>query len=282
MGETSAGRPGGPLEINLKKILRSRIKGAKGKLIPGFLITALEKLIHQEELNDVLRTTYPAEGTAFAEGAYRFFDLTLEVEGMENIPSEGRFIFASNHPLGGLDGIGLIKVLGAKYGDEGLKFLVNDMLMNVEPLRPVFLPINKYGSQGRAAAKAIADAYASDVQILIFPAGLVSRLHPDGVIRDLEWQKSFITKAIEYRRDIIPVRFEGHNRQSFYRLAKWRKRLGIKVNLEQAMLPAEVCAARGKKFKIKFGKPIPWQTVAAEVHKAGASAVAARLRDSVG
>lgn len=279
MEDKSALQAAGPLEINLKKILRSRIKGAKAKLIPGFLITGLEKLIHQDELNDVLRTTYPAVGTRFAEGAYRFFDLTLEVDGLENIPPEGRFIFASNHPLGGLDGIGLIKVLGEKYGDDGLKFLVNDMLMNVEPLRPVFLPINKYGSQGRQAARAISDAYASDVQILIFPAGLVSRLHPDGKIRDLEWQKSFVTKAVEYCRDIIPVRFEGQNRMSFYRLAKWRKRLGIKVNIEQAKLPAEVCASRGKKFKVTFLKPIPLQTIEADVRKHGAAAVAARLRD---
>ncbi|MDE6006640.1 MAG: 1-acyl-sn-glycerol-3-phosphate acyltransferase [Muribaculaceae bacterium] len=282
MAEEASSRRNGPLEINLKKILRSRISGMKGRLIPGFLISGLERLIHQDELNDVLRTTYPAVGTDFADGAYRFFDLSLEVEGLENIPDEGRFIFASNHPLGGLDGIGLIKVLGARYGDDGLKFLVNDMLMNVEPLRPVFLPINKYGAQGRAAARAIADAYASDVQILIFPAGLVSRLHPDGKIRDLEWQKSFVSKAIEYKRDIIPVRFEGRNRMSFYRLAKWRKKLGIKVNLEQAMLPAEVCASRGKAFKVTFGKPIPWQTIEARAHKEGVAAVAASLREMVG
>ena len=204
------------LEIDLNRIIRSRIGGWKGRLIPGFLISALERLVHQKELNATLDATYPAEGTAFAEAVYKYFDLTLDVRGMENIPDSGRFIFASNHPLGGLDGIGLIKALGSRYGDDGIRFLVNDMLMNVEPLRPVFLPINKYGSQGRKAAKAIADAYASDMQMLIFPAGLVSRLHPDGEIRDLAWQKSFIQKAVEYERDIIPVRFEGLNRNRSY------------------------------------------------------------------
>lgn len=244
------------LNINLHEILRSRL-GKKGRLIPGFLISALERLIHQDELNDVLDTTYPAEGSEFAAKVYEYFELSLEVEGVENIPENGRFIFASNHPLGGLDGIGLIKFLGGKYGDENLRFLVNDMLMNVEPLRPVFLPINKYGSQGRAAAKAIREAYESDKHILIFPAGLVSRLHPDGEIKDLDWQKSFIQKAIEHKRDIIPVRFEGLNRPRFYKTAYWRKRLGLKVNIEQALLPGELCASRGKKFKIKFGKPVP-------------------------
>lgn len=249
------------MNIDLHRILRERVGGWKGKLIPGFLISALERMVHQRELNEVLDSVRPAQGTEFARKTYDYFDLTLESRGEENIPGEGRFIFASNHPLGGLDGIGLIKVLGRRYGDDGLRFLVNDMLMNVEPLRPVFLPINKYGSQGRAAASAIASAYASDVQMLIFPAGLVSRLQPGGAIEDLTWQKSFVQKAVEYRRDIIPVRFEGRNRMRFYRTARWRKRLGLKVNIEQAMLPAELCASRGKKFRVTFGRPIGWQEI---------------------
>lgn len=253
------------MNIDLHRILRERIGGWKGKLIPGFLISALERMVHQRELNEVLDSVRPAQGTEFARKTYDYFDLTLESRGEENIPDEGRFIFASNHPLGGLDGIGLIKVLGRRYGDDGLRFLVNDMLMNVEPLRPVFLPINKYGSQGRAAASAIASAYASDVQMLIFPAGLVSRLQPGGAIEDLTWQKSFVQKAVEYRRDIIPVRFEGRNRMRFYRTARWRKLLGLKVNIEQAMLPAELCASRGKKFRVTFGRPIGWQEISARL-----------------
>lgn len=253
------------MNIDLHRILRERVGGWKGKLIPGFLISALERMVHQRELNEVLDSVRPSQGTEFARKTYDYFDLTLESRGEENIPDEGRFIFASNHPLGGLDGIGLIKVLGRRYGDDGLRFLVNDMLMNVEPLRPVFLPINKYGSQGRAAASAIASAYASDVQMLIFPAGLVSRLQPGGAIEDLTWQKSFVQKAVEYRRDIIPVRFEGRNRMRFYRTARWRKRLGLKVNVEQAMLPAELCASRGKKFRVTFGRPIGWQEISARL-----------------
>lgn len=249
------------MNIDLHRILRERVGGWKGKLIPGCLISALERMVHQRELNEVLDSVRPAQGTEFARKTYDYFELTLESRGEENIPDEGRFIFASNHPLGGLDGIGLIKVLGRRYGDDGLRFLVNDMLMNVEPLRKVFLPVNKYGSQGRDAAKAISEAYASDRQILMFPAGLVSRLHPDGGIRDLEWQKSFIAKAIESGRDIIPVYFEGLNRRRFYRLARLRRRLGIKVNLEQALLPSEVCAARGKSFKVTFGKPVPVESL---------------------
>lgn len=250
------------LKIDLTRIIRDRVGGKRGKLIPGFLLRGLERVIHQDELNEVLERTYPLEGWRFAEGVYDYFNVRLIAEGMENIPDEGRFIFASNHPLGGLDGIGLIALLGKKYGDENVRFLVNDMLMNVEPLRPVFLPINKYGSQGRGAAVTINEAYASGKQILIFPAGLCSRLGDDGKIRDLKWNKSFISKAIEYQRDIIPVHFIGENRKRFYRLARLRKKLGIKVNLEQAMLPAELCSARGKTFRVVFGKPISWESLA--------------------
>lgn len=266
------------LKIDLDGIIRARM-GKKERFVPRFLTRALEKFVHQEELNEVLDVTYPSVGTEFAEAVYRHFNLTLTVNGAENIPDEGRFIFASNHPLGGLDGIGLIKVLGSRYGDDGIRFLVNDMLMNVAPLRNVFLPVNKYGSQGRNAAAEIASAYGSGAQIIIFPAGLVSRIMPDGEIQDLAWQKSFVRKAVEFRRDIIPVHFEGLNRMRFYRTAGWRKKLGVKVNVEQAMLPAELCASRGKHFSVTFGKPVSWRTIAREL-EGGISPliIASRLR----
>lgn len=250
------------LRINLHEILRNRL-GRKSRYVPGFLITGLEKLVHQSELNEVLETTYPAMGVDFARKVYDYFGLTLDVEGLENVPDRGRFVFASNHPLGGLDGIGLIKILGEKYGDDGIRFLVNDLLMNVEPLRPVFLPVNKFGGQGRAAARGIAEAFDSGRQLVIFPAGLCSRLGDDGRIRDLPWQKSFVQRAIASGRDVIPVKFIGENRRRFYRLARWRKKLGIRFNMEQVFLPAELCAARGKKFRVIFGKPVSHARLAA-------------------
>ena len=250
----------GPLEINLHTILRERVPRRIGRFIPGLLISGLERVIHQDELNEMLRVTYPSRGSAFSRRILQFLDITVEVEGLDRLPAK-RLMFASNHPLGGLDGIALIAVLGERYGDNGVRFLVNDMLMNVEPLRDVFLPINKYGSQGREAAKAINAAMASEMQILQFPAGLVSRLHDDGTISDLEWQKAFVAKAIEYERDIVPVRFEAVNTSRFYSTARWRKKLGIKVNIEQVLLPGEVCKARGGRFRILFGEPISWQAL---------------------
>lgn len=247
------------LQIDLKRIVKAR-----GMKVPGSVVSLIEKIIHQDDLNEILRVTFPKEGEEFADKVYDHLNLTLEVEGWENVPEGGRFVFASNHPLGGLDGIGLVKVLGKRFGDDNIRVLVNDMLMNVEPLRKVFLPVNKFGAQGREETKAINEAYSSDKQIVMFPAGLVSRLHPDGEIRDLKWQKSFVAKAIETERLIIPVRFGGLNRRRFYRLAKWRQRLGIRFNIEQIFLPAEVCASKGKKFSITFLPPVNPATLKAE------------------
>lgn len=266
-------------QLNLHEILRARITGTKGKLIPGFLISGLENLIHQDELNEVLVAVYPSEGTEFARRVYDYFNIKLEVEGLENVPRDRRLIFACNHPLGGLDGIGMIAVLGEVFGDENVKVLVNDMLMNIHPLRPVFLPINKYGGQAREAAKKIAETYAGDGQMVIFPAGLVSRIGKNGCIMDLKWQKSFVDKAIKYQRDIVPVRFDGLNRSGFYKFAKWRKKLGVKVNLEQALLPAEFCNAKGKTFRITFGEPISWEKL--RDSKEDHETIAAKIRHIV-
>ena len=245
------------LQLDIEGILRKRIPSRKQKFIPGFLYGALSRLIHQDELNEMLRIGYPSQGSEFSRKVLEHLDIEVTVDGAENLPAKDRrVVFASNHPLGGLDGIALIAVLGQRYGDENIRFLVNDLLMNVEPLGTVFLPINKYGSQARAAAEAINAEYASDRQIVIFPAGLVSRLHPGGEVYDLKWQKAFVQKAIENDRDIVPVRFVALNRKRFYRLAKWRKKLGIKVNIEQATLPAELCASRGKRFRIIIGQPV--------------------------
>lgn len=242
-----------PMHIDLKAIFRSR--GGAAAKVPSWCVGMLEKIIHQSELNAILDHAWPRQGAPFCESVLEYLDIGMQTCGLENIPSGQRLIFAGNHPLGGLDGISIISVLGRMYGDDNFRFLVNDMLMNVEPLRSVFLPINKYGSQGREAARLINECYASDKQMAIFPAGLVSRKGHGG-IADLTWQKAFVAKAAEYGRLIVPMYFDGLNRPSFYNLAQWRKRLGIKVNLEQAMLPAEVCAARGKRFRLIFGKPI--------------------------
>lgn len=245
------------LQIDIAGILRKRIPAPKERYIPHVLYDLLAGLIHQDELNAMLRAGFPSTGSEFAQKVLDYLKIEVDVEGRENLPPVGeRTVFACNHPLGGLDGIALIAVLGNYYGDDNIRFMVNDLLMNVEPLRSVFIPINKYGNQARESVDIINREYASRREMVVFPAGLVSRLQDDGNVEDLTWQKAFVVKAFEYDRDIVPVRFVALNRKRFYRFARWRKKLGIKVNLEQATLPAELCAAKRKKFKIIIGKKV--------------------------
>lgn len=243
--------------IDIKQILRQKSPSLAGK-IPGFIVDYLVKTVHQDELNHILTIYQDKQGVDFMQELIGYFDLTLKLVNEENVPDEGRFIFASNHPLGGLDGICLSAVIGNKFEGK-IKYLVNDLLLYLSNLKTIFVPVNKHGAQGKDAARLIEEAYASDNQIVTFPAGLCSR-KIKGEIVDLEWKKSFIQKAVEYKRDIIPIRFEGKNSSFFYRLANVRKALGIKMNYEMIYLPDEMFKSKHKTFKIYFGRPIPWQT----------------------
>lgn len=251
-----------PLQLNLTEIVRSRA-GGKGRYIPRFLLRGLERVIRQDGLNELLRVGHPAEGSAFSRRILDHLGISVEVSGLgplrtaDSPDAPEPFVFASNHPLGGLDGIALVMVLGEFYGDDNIRVMVNDLLMNVTPLAGVFLPVNKFGRKGaRESSRLLGEALDAGRQILMFPAGLVSRLHPGREIKDLPWKKSFLSKALEHGRRIVPVRFEALNSMGFYRTAKWRKTLGIKVNIEQALLPGEIFKSRGKRFTIRFGAPV--------------------------
>lgn len=244
------------LKIDIDKVLRA--KAAKYyRYIPRFVIRKLERIIGQKELNELLYNNRNRSGMDFATGVIDEMNVGVEVRGLENIPSEGRFIFASNHPLGGLDGLALISHIGKLY-DGKVKFLVNDILMEVKPLSSVFLPINKHGRQQRNSAELINAAYAGDEQMLIFPAGVCSRNFTGKKIEDLKWQKAFVAKAIEYERDIIPVFFDGVNSKFFYRVGRIRKKLGLKLNIEMLYLPSELLKGRNANYTIWIGKPIKY------------------------
>ena len=244
-------------QVNVREVLRAKAP-ALYKKTPGIVITLLAKLICQKQLNEILRQNASFSGVPFMENVIRSFDINLQLYGVENLPSgDCRCIFASNHPLGGMDGICLSAALGKHY--EGrIRYLVNDILYFVEPLRNIFVPVNKHGSQAKAAVSLLHETLASDNQIITFPAGLCSR-KTKGIIRDPQWKKMFISKAIEYQRDVVPVFFESKNSNFFYNLANIRTALKIKFNIEMLFLPREMFKKRQAVMKIYFGKPIPWQ-----------------------
>lgn len=249
-----------PIKIDLQAVLRNRL-GRKSRWIPRFLVRRLERLICQEQMNAMLEEVFPRRGSQFCKAVIDHLDIDLNVEGFENMPPRDnrKVIFCSNHPLGGLDGMALIYFVADYYGVEPL-FIINDLLMAVEPLREVFVPVNKHGSQSRDTIKAIDEAMASDRPVLIFPAGLCSRKR-DGEIRDLEWQKMFVQKAVTYKRDIVPLRVNAQNSDLFYSWASRREKLGIRFNLEMALLPGEVFKSRGKTISVSVAPIISYDSL---------------------
>jgi putative hemolysin len=244
------------LKINVEQILYLKNPALK-KLVPRLIIKYLERIVHQDELNGFLKAHGHLKDAEFIKAGLDFFNISYKVIHKENIPLSGRFIFVSNHPLGGLDGLVFIYELSKHFPE--LKFPVNDILMNIKNLSGIFLPINKHGAQDRESVRMIEEAYASECQILYYPAGLCSR-KKNGIIRDLQWHKSFISKSVQYKRDIVPAFFSGRNSDFFYNLSNIRNLLGIRANIEMLYLADELFQQKGKSIDLIFGKPIPWQT----------------------
>ncbi|MCC8094264.1 MAG: 1-acyl-sn-glycerol-3-phosphate acyltransferase [Tannerellaceae bacterium] len=245
------------IRLDVRQVLKQKAPSIASR-IPGFIVNYLIRTIHQDELNEILSWYHDKEDVDFMQELVKYFGLNLELVGKEHLPVGGRYIFVSNHPLGGLDGICLSAVLGKHYLGK-VRCLVNDLLLYIPNLQSIFIPINKHGKQGKNTAQRMEEAYASDNQIITFPAGLCSRKQ-GGKIEDPEWKKSFIQKAVEYKRSIVPIYFEGRNSSFFYRLAHIRKILGIQMNYEMLYLPDEMFRSKGKTLRIHFGKPIPWKT----------------------
>jgi len=245
--------------IDIDKVLKEKAPD-KAKYIPRFVVSYLKHIVHQDELNEMLTELGDLQGVDFAKRTLELLDNKIVVHGAENLPSDDRFYtFVSNHPLGGADGLALGAVIGEHYQGK-IKFLVNDLLMNLHGLAPFFIPINKTGKQSKDFPRRVEAGFASkENQLIMFPAGICSRKQ-NGVIKDLPWKKTFVTKSVEYQRDVIPIYFDGRNSDFFYNLANACKWLGIKFNIAMLYLADEMLKNRHKTFNVTIGKPIPWQT----------------------
>lgn len=246
--------------IDIDELLKSKM-GRKARWIPRPLVSWLKRIIHQEEVNAYLWESRHLTGTEWLEECVRYLDMTLELVGEENLPpkDDGRlYTFVSNHPLGGEDGVALGAIIGRHY-DSRFRYLVNDLLMNLPGLAPLCIPINKTGNQSHNFPAMVESGFQSDNHMLMFPAGICSRRQGDA-IRDIEWKKTFVTKSVQYRRDVVPIHFGGQNSDFFYRLANFSDRYVKKVNIAMLFLVDEMYKNTHKTFRVAIGKPIPWQT----------------------
>jgi len=237
--------------VDIEKIIGSKNPRLL-KWMPGFVLRYIKRILHENDVNAFMKEHGHLRDLHFVNKVMEVFNTKVVVKGLENIPDEGGVILASNHPLGGFDGLALMKAVGMKRKD--IRFLVNDILLSFGTMDHLFVPVNKHGSQHSKAK--IEEAYASEHAVLIFPAGLVSRKN-GGVIQDLEWKKSFVVKALQYKKPVIPCFIDGKNSSWFYNLSLWRRRLGIKANIEMFYLGDEMFRQRDQTITIIFDKPVP-------------------------
>lgn len=243
-----------PNFIDLDKVIAAKSPSLQKKM-PRFLMRWLNKLLHVDEINYYLYTYRDKFGSDFTEAILtEALSVKIEVVNPQNIPQGVNPLLVGNHPLGGVDGMALINEIGKVRRD--ILFPVNDFLLYLPGLRSNFVPINKVG-RNSSNLNALEEAFATNNALLYFPAGLCSRKQK-GEIKDLEWKKTFIKKAVQYHRDITPVYVDAKNTNRFYRIANWRKKLGIKFNIEMALLPDEMFRQRGKTIRLVFGKPISY------------------------
>ena len=240
-------------EIDIARVLAEKAPSL-ARHLPGFALRWLRRTIHEEDINYILRTFWELPPREFIHACFRTWGVTYSSEGLERLDPAGRYLFVSNHPFGGMDGMMLADKLIDRFGD--VRVVVNDLLMYVEPLQPLWIPVNKHGAQNAAYARKMEEEFFGERQILTFPAGLCSR-RIDGRVTDPEWKINFLKKAYASQRQIVPVFVEGRLSNFFYRVDRLRKALGIKFNIEMLWLPDEMFSQKGKHFRIVVGDPIP-------------------------
>lgn len=239
--------------IDVREVIRSK-NPMLLKVLPGFVISYLKRIIHEDQVNEFIELHGKKTSFEFVDAVLETFKINIKVVGEENIITDSGCVYASNHPLGGMDAMALLHVLGKHRRD--VKFIVNDILLQLKNLEQLFIGVNKHGKNSAQAIEDIDALYASNHATLIFPAGLVSRKQ-GGIIKDLQWRKSFVVKTKKYNGRIVPVNIDGRNSNWFYNLANLRKRLGIATNIEMLYLMDEMYYQMGKTITITFGKPIP-------------------------
>ena len=249
--------------IDVRKIIKEK-NPTLYRWIPSFLINYIEKILHQKEINQFLIDNKNQFNVDFCIEVIKMLNVKIDIQGIENIPKSGKIVLVMNHPLGGMDAMALVSAL--KDHREDLKFIVNDILLHIENLNGIFVGVNKHGKNGISKREQLAELFATDNAVCVFPAGLVSR-KINGEIKDLQWKKTFITLSKEHNRTIIPIFIDGKLSNFFYRLANFRKRIGIKANIEMLYLSNEFYKLRNKNIFIKVGDPIPYDSLPQEMNQ---------------
>ena len=171
--------------IDVEKILKEKAFKLY-RWLPRFAINWLKRRLHEEDINRTMVRLKDDVGLEFNRKG--LIELGAKVEAINShfVPKTGSIVIVSNHPLGGLDGMALIKAVGDIRSD--VHFLVNDVLKNIKNYGDIYIAVNKLGASSAKYMRVIEEVFRTESALLVFPAGLVSR-NQNGIVRDLVWKK---------------------------------------------------------------------------------------------
>lgn len=219
---------------------------AQHPLIRKPLVGMLEKLAHETRFNQTLDHAGTALGFDFCERTLDYLGVSCRIteRERENIPVEGPLIVVANHPLGMVDAIALLQMIGTVRRD--VRILGNDVLAAVPQLGPLLLPVDVFGKGAASRMRNIFRAIQAGEVLVMFPAGEVSRVGPSGV-RDGKWSDGFARIAMKAGVPVLPVHIAARNSVAFYGLSMLAKPLST------AMLPREATSGR-QRVGFRIGK----------------------------
>ena len=215
----------------------------------------LRKITHEQEVNRFLEQHQDLRGFDFIDHVLDYFDFSYSISHRDrnNIPASGRVVIVANHPLGALDGLSLLKLVGEVRRD--VKIVANDMLMNFDALGSLFLPVDNLSKSTRKSSiSRIIDCLNNEEAVIVFPAGEVSRMRPSGV-RDGKWNSGFLNFAKKTHSPILPVYIGARNSSLFYSASMVYK------PLSGMMLAHEMFNKNSKNISMRVGEPIAFQQI---------------------
>ena len=242
--------------LNVEEVLGPKLL----KKLPRFAVNFFKRRIHQDEINDCIMKAEHYCGAGFFDEALKYVGITYKMRGIENLDMSKKYVFACNHPLGGPEALIIGSLFRQIYG-EGFKVPSNQLLMNMKPLKEFFVPVNVISSkQSRDLGVKIAEMFSSDMQVLVFPAGLCAR-KIKGKVTEMPWKKMFVTQSRKYEKDIVPLHISGFNSKRFFFFSWLSRLLKLKFNLGMLFLVDELFNKKGQEFVITIGKPISYTTL---------------------
>jgi putative hemolysin len=247
--------------LDLGEIIKQKSPETIERMHPYFstlFIEIIEKIVKLDEINKFLETSNQTDFD-FIDELFEYVDFSYSVSSKDkkNIPSQGKLICVSNHPLGALDGLALLSVIGEVRQD--VKIVANDILMNLDNLEDLFLAYNVFSqSAQKENIKNIVSALERDEAVIFFPAAEVSRFSHRG-IRDSKWHNGALRFAQKYNCPILPIHIKGRNSIPFYIMSL------INRSLSTLMLPRQIFNKRRRKISIQIGSPISGDVISQKI-----------------